>query len=58
MFYAFFSVPQPFRGDYQNLLANAKWKKLLSQRSEDSHVVFADVVQKVHRANGKVNIQA
>lgn len=50
-----YSVPIPFKGDYQNLLANPKWKKLQSQMPQDSHIVFADVVQKIHRANGKVN---
>lgn len=50
-----YSVPMPFKGDYQNLLANPKWKKLQSQMPQDSHIVFADVVQKIHRANGKVN---
>lgn len=47
------TVPMPFKGDYQNLLANPKWKKLQSQMPQDSHIVFADVVQKIHRANGK-----
>lgn len=47
------TVPLPFKGDYQNLLANPKWKKLQSQMPQDSHIVFADVVQKIHRANGK-----
>lgn len=46
----------PFKGDYQDLLANPKWKKLQSQMPQDSHVVFADVVQKIHRANGKVKL--
>ncbi|XP_061180865.1 unconventional myosin-Ib-like [Saccostrea echinata] len=47
------TVPKPFKGDYQNILANEKWKKLQRQNPEDNHIVFADVVQKVHRANGK-----
>lgn len=52
-----YSVPMPFKGDYQDLLANPKWKKLQSQMPQDSHVVFADVVQKIHRANGKVKLK-
>ena len=47
----------PFKGDYQDLLVNPKWKKLQSQMPQDSHVVFADVVQKIHRANGKVKLK-
>lgn len=49
----FFSVPHPFKGDYLNLQQNLKWKKLCEQ-THDKYMVFADIVMKINRANGKV----
>ncbi|KAL3836985.1 hypothetical protein ACJMK2_022378 [Sinanodonta woodiana] len=48
-----YSVPQPFKGDYLNLCQNPAWKKIY-ERTHDNHVVFADLVQKINRANGKL----
>ncbi|KAK3106305.1 hypothetical protein FSP39_017437 [Pinctada imbricata] len=47
------TVPVPFRGDYQNLRQSPKWKKLSQQLPGDGHIVFADIIKKVNRANGK-----
>ena len=53
VFILFYSVPHPFKGDYLNLRGDMKWKKIHSV-TNDINVVFADLVHKVNRANGKV----
>ncbi|XP_060583586.1 unconventional myosin-Ia-like isoform X8 [Ruditapes philippinarum] len=47
------SVPHPFKGDYLNLRGDMKWKKIHSV-THDINLVFADLVHKVNRANGKI----
>jgi myosin-1 len=42
-------------GDYVKLRQNQKWQKIACD-SNDVHVVFADIVSKVNRKNGKVGI--
>ena len=52
-----FSVLAPFRGDYIGLRKNPLWKEVLTKKSlhrMDRYVVFADIVNKANRANGKV----
>ena len=44
---------QPFRGDYLEISKNPKYQKLSS--AMDEKVLLADVVNKINRANGKVN---
>ena len=51
------SVIQPFTGDYVGLRRNPGWKDVLSKNSlqkMDRYVVFADIVNKINRSNGKV----
>ncbi|KAL5009512.1 hypothetical protein ScPMuIL_011817 [Solemya velum] len=47
------SIPHPFKGDYLNLRQNSKWKKLYDS-TNDNHLVFADILWKINRANGKM----
>uniref|UniRef100_A0A2C9MAE6 Myosin motor domain-containing protein n=1 Tax=Biomphalaria glabrata TaxID=6526 RepID=A0A2C9MAE6_BIOGL len=47
------SVPQPFRGDYVDIKSNVKWQKL-SKSTQDTTIIFADNVNKVNRADGKM----
>ncbi|XP_053408862.1 unconventional myosin-Ib-like isoform X3 [Mercenaria mercenaria] len=47
------SVPRPFKGDYLNIRGDMKWKKIHSL-TNDINLVFADLVHKVNRANGKI----
>ena len=47
------SVPIPFKGDYVEVDSNQKWQKLYKS-TQDAYVVFADTVNKVNRADGKV----
>lgn len=47
------SVPRPFKGDYLNLRSDMKWKKIHSV-TNDIDLVFADLVHKVNRADGKI----
>ncbi|XP_033732027.1 unconventional myosin-Ia-like isoform X2 [Pecten maximus] len=47
------TVSVQFAGDYQNLRQNPKWKKM-NEVANDNHVVFADAIRKVNRANGKM----
>lgn len=55
LFYTYFvSVPKPFIGDYVRIRQNSQWKKAFYYES-DQHVVFADVVNKIARATGKVS---
>ena len=44
----------PFKGDYVLLRNNAKYKKIYSSTS-DQFIVFADIMSKVNRNNGKVS---
>lgn len=46
------SVNQPFKGDYLEISKNPKYQKLSS--AVDEKVLLADVVNKINRANGKV----
>ena len=50
----YFSVGIPFKGDYVLLRNNAKYKKIYSSTS-DQFIVFADIMSKVNRNNGKVS---
>ncbi|GFR66958.1 unconventional myosin-Ia-like [Elysia marginata] len=47
------SVPIPFKGDYVEVDSNQKWQKLYKS-TQDAYVVFADTVNKVNRADGKM----
>ncbi|XP_067686913.1 unconventional myosin-Ib-like [Haliotis asinina] len=47
------SVGEPFKGDYVALQQNPKWQKLYGQ-SGDQQIVFAEMVMKINRANGKM----
>ena len=56
-----FSVLAPFRGDYIGLRKNPLWKEVLTKKSlhrMDRYVVFADIVNKANRANGKVMVNS
>ena len=46
-------MSHPFVGDYVKLRENSKWKKM-SADTDDQHLVFADIVMKVNRRDGKV----
>ncbi|XP_030856038.1 unconventional myosin-Ia [Strongylocentrotus purpuratus] len=50
------SVAIPFKGDYVLLRNNAKYKKTHAETS-DQFIVFADIVKKINRNNGKVTDQ-
>ena len=47
------SVSHPFKGDYVKLRQNTKWKKIASE-TNDQHLIFADIVMKINRKNGKM----
>ncbi|RXM99281.1 Unconventional myosin-Ib [Acipenser ruthenus] len=47
------SVAQPFQGDYLEINKNPRYQKLNSLVEEK--IIFADVVNKINRANGKAN---
>ncbi|CAL1536218.1 unnamed protein product [Lymnaea stagnalis] len=47
------SVPQPFQGDYVDIKSNVKWQKLYKS-TQDASIIFADNVNKVNRADGKM----
>ena len=52
-----FSVKDPFRGDYIGLRRNPLWKDVLTKsclHKLDRFVVFADILNKINRSNGKV----
>ena len=52
-----FSVRYEFHGDYVNIRRHTTWKNALRRnglRKLDRHVVFADIINKVHMSNGKV----
>lgn len=50
----FFSVAHPFVGDYVRVRHNMQWKRM-SMETNDQYVVFADIINKITRSNGKVN---
>lgn len=47
------SVSHAFLGDYVKLQENSKWKKAATD-THDQHLLFADIVMKVNRRNGKM----
>ena len=50
------SVAVPFRGDHIGLRRNPLWKEVLTKnhlQRMDRFVVFADIVNKINRSNGK-----
>ncbi|XP_059080796.1 uncharacterized protein LOC131878708 isoform X1 [Tigriopus californicus] len=50
------SVPQPFLGDYINLRRNPAYRETLKNNhlsKRDKHLVYADMVNKMNRSNGK-----
>lgn len=47
------SVSHPFKGDYVKLRQNTKWQRM-AHETNDLHLVFADIVMKVNRKNGKM----
>lgn len=47
------SIPVPFKGDYIDMSSNVKWQKLYKS-TQDAHIAFADNVNKVNRADGKM----
>ena len=52
-----FSVRIPFHGDYIGLRRNPGWKDVILKNhlhKMDRYVVFADIVNKINRSNGKV----
>ncbi|MEE6490434.1 hypothetical protein FKM82_015875 [Ascaphus truei] len=50
------SVGQPFQGDYLEISKNPKYKKLTDAVEEK--IIIADTVNKINRANGKVNVSS
>ena len=55
--YCMHSIRYPFHGDYVNLRRTPTWKDSLRRnglKKLDRHVVFADIVNKIHRSSGKV----
>ena len=51
-------MSSPFRGDHIGLRRNPLWKETLTKKSlhrMDRYVVFADIVNKINRSNGKVS---
>ncbi|KAI3380866.1 hypothetical protein SNEBB_002386 [Seison nebaliae] len=50
------SMQHPFKGDYVRLRHNVKWKRLVNG-SPDAWVLFADLVEKIHRSSGKLALQ-
>lgn len=53
LFFSSFSVGQPFQGAYLEINKNPKYKKL--KDAIDEKIIIAEVVNKINRANGKVN---
>lgn len=49
------SVAHPFVGDYVRVRHNMQWKRM-SVETNDQYVVFADIINKITRSNGKVNL--
>ena len=53
------SVGIAFRGDYVGLRRSQQWRDVLTRNSlhkMDRYVVFADIVNKINRSNGKVRL--
>ena len=53
------SVGIAFRGDYVGLRRSQQWRDVLTGNSlhkMDRYVVFADIVNKINRSNGKVRL--
>ena len=53
----FFSIMMPFRGDYVALRRNPLWKDTLKRNRlhrMDKSVIYADIINKINRTNGKV----
>ena len=51
------SVSVPFRGDYVGLRRNPAWKDTLKRNrlhKMDQRVIYADIMNKMNRSNGKV----
>ena len=51
------SVRYEFHGDYVGIRRHTTWKNTIRKnglRKLDRHVVFADIVNKVHMSSGKV----
>ena len=51
------SVRNAFHGDYVSIRRHTTWKNNLRRnglKKLDRHVVFADIVNKMHMSNGKV----
>jgi len=51
------SVIVPFRGDYVGLRRNPAWKDTLKRNrlhKMDQRVIYADIMNKMNRSNGKV----
>jgi len=46
------SICHPFLGDYVRLRQNPQWKKICGE-TNDQYVVFADIINKITRTNGK-----
>ena len=52
-----YSIRNEFHGDYVSIRRHTTWKNTLRRnglRKLDRHVVFADIVNKVHMTSGKV----
>ena len=52
-----FSIMMPFRGDYVALRRNPLWKDTLKRNRlhrMDKSVIYADIINKINRTNGKV----
>lgn len=46
-------MAHPFVGDYVRVRHNMQWKRM-SVETNDQYVVFADIINKITRSNGKV----
>lgn len=46
-------MAHPFVGDYVRVRHNMQWKRM-SIETNDQYVVFADIINKITRSNGKV----
>ena len=52
------SVSMPFHGDYVGLRRNPAWREILKRNrlhKMDQRIVFADILNKMNRSNGKVS---
>ncbi len=46
-------MPHEFKGEYVRLQNNPKWRRI-SLETNDTRLVFADIITKVNRKNAKV----